>query len=61
MEKVKQDELMKSYVDDPGLFVEWSANDRRLVAYPCSENKVFNLCAFMPSAEAKVDTQEDSE
>ncbi|RAK95836.1 FAD/NAD(P)-binding domain-containing protein [Aspergillus ibericus CBS 121593] len=39
-------------VRDPGVFIEWAGEDRRLVAYPCSDNKMFNLCAFLPTAEA---------
>ncbi|PYH92095.1 FAD/NAD(P)-binding domain-containing protein [Aspergillus ellipticus CBS 707.79] len=39
-------------VRDPGVFIEWAGGDRRLVAYPCSDNKMFNLCAFLPTAEA---------
>lgn len=50
-------------MDGDGIFLEWSANDRRLVAYLCSDNTIMNLCAFMPSEEARVDldTQGDSE
>lgn len=39
-------------VRDPGVFVEWAADDRRLVAYPCSDNRMFNLVAFLPTTEA---------
>jgi hypothetical protein len=39
---------------DPGVFIEWAAEDRRVVAYPCANNTIFNLCAFMPSSEAAV-------
>ncbi|OJK00091.1 hypothetical protein ASPACDRAFT_51918 [Aspergillus aculeatus ATCC 16872] len=42
----------KDIVQEPGVFIEWARDDRRLVAYPCSNNKVFNLCAFLPTAEA---------
>lgn len=34
------------FVKDPGVLVEWAFKDRRLVGYPCSDNKVFNLCGF---------------
>lgn len=46
---------------DPGVFIEWASEDRRLVAYPCSDNKVFNLCAFLPSSEVNHDGSRDSE
>lgn len=38
-------------IETPGAFVEWSAPDRRLVAYPCSDDKIMNMCAFAPSSE----------
>lgn len=49
---MKNDEATKDVVGDPGVFVEWAGNDRRLVAYPCSNNKIYNLCGFMPTAES---------
>ncbi|KAJ5757270.1 uncharacterized protein N7511_007452 [Penicillium nucicola] len=55
-ESLRQYENTVDFVKDPGVFIEWAADDRRLVAYPCSDNKVFNLCAFMPSKETKTDT-----
>ncbi|KAJ5981867.1 hypothetical protein N7522_013495 [Penicillium canescens] len=55
-EELRQYENTFDFVKDPGVFIEWSSDDRRLVAYPCSDNKVFNLCAFMPSKETKTDT-----
>ncbi|RAL16776.1 FAD/NAD(P)-binding domain-containing protein [Aspergillus homomorphus CBS 101889] len=42
----------KYLVQEPGVFIEWAGDDRRLVAYPCSNNNVINLCAFLPTAEA---------
>lgn len=39
-------------VRNPGAFIEWAASDRRLVAYPCSDNQIFNLCGFLPTTEA---------
>ncbi|PYH40157.1 FAD/NAD(P)-binding domain-containing protein [Aspergillus saccharolyticus JOP 1030-1] len=42
----------KDMVQEPGVFIEWARDDRRLVAYPCSNNRVFNLCAFLPTREA---------
>lgn len=35
-----------------GVFVEWAAGDRRMVAYSCSDNQTFNLCGFLPTTEA---------
>ncbi|KAE8346429.1 hypothetical protein BDV24DRAFT_176388 [Aspergillus arachidicola] len=49
---MKNDEATKDVVGDPGVFVEWAGNDRRIVAYPCSNNKIFNLCGFMPTADS---------
>ncbi|KAJ5707822.1 hypothetical protein N7488_007623 [Penicillium malachiteum] len=49
----------KDFVKSEGIFIEWAANDRRLVAYPCSDSKVYNLCAFAPSNEVNIDTQVD--
>jgi salicylate hydroxylase len=55
-EELKQYENTIDFVKDPGVFIEWASDDRRLVAYPCSDDKVFNLCAFMPSKDTKTDT-----
>lgn len=52
--RLREIESTKDMVRDPGVFIEWAAEDRRLVAYPCSNNTVYNLCAFVPSAEAGV-------
>ncbi|KAE8406809.1 hypothetical protein BDV37DRAFT_45877 [Aspergillus pseudonomiae] len=51
-EELKNHEATKDVVGDPGVFVEWAGNDRRIVAYPCSNNKIFNLVGFMPTAES---------
>ncbi|OQE29848.1 hypothetical protein PENSTE_c002G06657 [Penicillium steckii] len=60
VDDLKNNESTKRYVDKRGIFLEWGGKDRRLVAYPCSDNKIMNLCAFMPSEEARVqDTQSD--
>ncbi|KAJ5313097.1 hypothetical protein PENANT_c018G09423 [Penicillium antarcticum] len=55
-DELKQYENTIDFVKDPGVFIEWASDDRRLVAYPCSDDKMFNLCAFMPSTETKTDT-----
>ncbi|KAI9039426.1 FAD-dependent oxidoreductase [Aspergillus affinis] len=39
-------------VRNPGTFIEWAASDRRLVAYPCSDNQILNLAGFLPTTEA---------
>ncbi|KAL4892011.1 FAD/NAD(P)-binding domain-containing protein [Aspergillus ambiguus] len=49
---LKQTDETRDIVQNPGVFIEWAGGDRRLVAYPCSNNKIFNLCAFVPSSEA---------
>lgn len=52
IETIKDEPTTTNVVDKPGVFVEWATTDRRLVAYPCSNNKIFNICAFLPTAEA---------
>lgn len=42
------------------MFIEWASHDRRLVAYPCSDSKILNLCAFVPLNEVQADNQSDS-
>ncbi|KAJ5929879.1 hypothetical protein N7454_006829 [Penicillium verhagenii] len=49
----------QDFVKHEGIFIEWASDICRLVAYPCSNNKVYNLCAFIPSSEVKLDTQAD--
>ncbi|KAL2827944.1 hypothetical protein BDW59DRAFT_53118 [Aspergillus cavernicola] len=39
-------------VVQPGVFIEWAAPKSRLVVYPCSDNEILNLCAFIPTADA---------
>ncbi|KAI2821722.1 hypothetical protein CBS133816_9499 [Aspergillus niger] len=51
-EKLRHLPATQNIVRDPGVFIEWAGGDRRLVAYPCSDNTMFNLCAFLPTAEA---------
>ena len=48
------------FVRDTGVFIEWGSGDRRLVAYPCSDGKILNLCAFVPLNEVQADDQSDS-
>ncbi|KAJ5733984.1 hypothetical protein N7493_002770, partial [Penicillium malachiteum] len=58
-EDLQKFDSTKDFVKSEGIFIEWAANDRRLVAYPCSDSKVYNLCAFAPSHEVNIDTQVD--
>ncbi|KAE8373193.1 hypothetical protein BDV26DRAFT_297173 [Aspergillus bertholletiae] len=51
-EDIKNEEATRDVVRDPGVFIEWAGGDRQVVAYPCSNNKIFNLCGFMPTAES---------
>ncbi|BCS30179.1 uncharacterized protein APUU_80482S [Aspergillus puulaauensis] len=37
----------------PGRFIEWTSGTTRLVVYPCSNNEVLNLCAFIPTAQVE--------
>ncbi|KAJ5605292.1 hypothetical protein N7510_010446 [Penicillium lagena] len=60
MDRLREHQSTLGYVRDPGVFIEWAAEDRRLVAYPCSNNKVFNLCAFVPSSEENIGSKIDS-
>lgn len=38
-------------VKQPGAMIEWGGDDRRLLGYPCANNTVFNLGAFLPASE----------
>lgn len=38
--------------------MEFEGPTRRLVAYPCSDNNVFNMCAFI-SADPNQDVGQD--
>ncbi|KAJ5109527.1 hypothetical protein N7456_006202 [Penicillium angulare] len=58
-EDLQKHESTQEFVKESGIFIEWAADDRRLVAYPCSNSKVYNLCAFAPSEEMTGDTQAD--
>ncbi|OJJ04459.1 hypothetical protein ASPVEDRAFT_196891 [Aspergillus versicolor CBS 583.65] len=37
----------------PGRFIEWTSGKTRLVVYPCANNEVLNLCAFIPTAQVE--------
>ncbi|KUL92322.1 hypothetical protein ZTR_02366 [Talaromyces verruculosus] len=54
VQSLMQSENTKELVQKPGVFMEWAADDRRLVAYPCSNDTVYNLCGIGPTAEAGV-------
>ncbi|KAI9369857.1 hypothetical protein BJX61DRAFT_536110 [Aspergillus egyptiacus] len=38
----------------PGQFAEWATPKSHLVIYPCSDNQILNLCAFLPAARRKM-------
>ncbi|EKV17002.1 hypothetical protein PDIG_17160 [Penicillium digitatum PHI26] len=59
-DQLRQNASTVDFVRDTGLFIEWASNDRRLVAYPCSDNKILNLCAFVPLEEVHADNQSDN-
>ncbi|KAJ5197617.1 hypothetical protein N7449_008096 [Penicillium cf. viridicatum] len=59
-DQLRQDESTVEFVRDPGVLIEWASEDRRIIAYPCSDGKLLNICAFMPSNEAKTNTQDSS-
>ncbi|KAJ6018298.1 hypothetical protein N7451_001677 [Penicillium sp. IBT 35674x] len=58
-EDLQKHECTQEFVQNPGIFIEWAGDTCRLVAYPCSDSNVYNLCAFVPSSEVKFDTQTD--
>ncbi|OQE00009.1 hypothetical protein PENVUL_c060G06595 [Penicillium vulpinum] len=60
IEQLRQDPSTAGFVQDTGVFIEWASDDRRLVAYPCSDGKILNLCAFIPLDEVQADKQSDS-
>lgn len=47
-------------VENPGSILQWDDTDRRLLAYPCAENKIYNMLAFLPSSAVGV-VDENSE
>ncbi|KAJ5484668.1 Monooxygenase FAD-binding [Penicillium expansum] len=59
-DQLRQHASTVDFVRDTGLFIEWASDDRRLVAYPCSDSKILNLCAFVPLDEIQADKQGDS-
>lgn len=42
---------MADLVKRPGGMLEWAGEDRRFFGYPCSNNTVYNIGAFMPVSE----------
>lgn len=34
--------------------LQWDDTDRRLLAYPCSNNKIYNMIAYAPSSAVGV-------
>lgn len=41
-------------VENPGSIFQWDDADRRLLAYPCSNNKIYNMMAYLPSSAVGV-------
>lgn len=41
-------------VQNPGCMLQWDDTDRRLLAYPCSNNKIYNMIAYAPSSAVGV-------
>ncbi|CAG8009681.1 unnamed protein product [Penicillium nalgiovense] len=56
-DQLRQHTSTVGFVRDRGVFIEWASDDRRLVAYPCSDGKILNLCAFVPLSEIQADNQ----
>ncbi|CAG7937306.1 unnamed protein product [Penicillium nalgiovense] len=56
-DQLRQHKSTVGFVRDTGVFIEWASDDRRLVAYPCSDGKILNLCAFVPLSEIQADNQ----
>lgn len=41
-------------VQTPGCFLQWDDTDRRLLGYPCSNNTIYNMLAYLPSSAVGV-------
>ncbi|KAL2272271.1 hypothetical protein FJTKL_06984 [Diaporthe vaccinii] len=41
-------------VQNPGCMLQWDDTDRRLLAYPCSNNTIYNMLAYVPSSAVGV-------
>lgn len=41
-------------MQNPGCMLQWDDTDRRLLAYPCSNNKIYNMLAYVPSSAVGV-------
>ncbi|KUI70824.1 3-hydroxybenzoate 6-hydroxylase 2 [Cytospora mali] len=41
-------------IENPGSILQWDDADRRLLAYPCADNKVYNIMAYVPNSAAGV-------
>ena len=59
-DQLRQHASTADFVRDTGVFLECGSGDRRLVAYPCSDSKILNICAFVPLNEVQADDQSDS-
>jgi len=41
-------------VQNRGCMLQWDDTDRRLLAYPCSNNTIYNMLAYVPSSAVGV-------
>lgn len=48
---LENDPVTRTFVDNPGHFVQITGSDRRIVLYPCSEGRLVNCVAFAPRGE----------
>lgn len=48
---LSDDPVTKSFLDQPGHFVQITGSDRRIVLYPCSGGQLVNCVAFAPREE----------
>ncbi|KAI9685836.1 MAG: hypothetical protein M1822_004114 [Bathelium mastoideum] len=50
-EEVMRDELTRRFAQREGELIVWYGRDRRIVMYPCENNKLLNFVAMHPDAE----------
>ncbi|KAK7721241.1 hypothetical protein SLS64_001537 [Diaporthe eres] len=49
--RLADDPVTKTFLDQPGHFVQITGSDRRIVLYPCSGGQLVNCVAFAPREE----------
>lgn len=37
-------------IQNPGAMLQWDDTDRRLLAYPCADNTIYNMLGYVPSS-----------